>query len=203
MLRAVIYLIFLFVSVSAAASDLPPGGGFSLPLNCTPGTDCWMMNYPDMAPGRDVADPQCGPRSFDGHKGTDLAIRDLATMRRGVPVRAAANGVVRHARDGMPDKIMRTKADRAQLKGRDCGNGIVVDHDNGWQTQYCHLRRGSVAVRPGESVRRGQRLGLVGLSGWTQFPHVHLTIRRRGEVLDPMTGRPLSTGCGQGGDQTR
>ena len=196
---AVIYLIPFFVSVSAAALDLPPGGGFSLPLNCTPGTDCWVMNYPDMTAGSDAADPACGPRSYDGHKGTDFAIRDLATMRRGVPVHAAADGVVRQARDGMSDKMMETKADRAKLKGRDCGNGIVVDHGNGWQTQYCHLRRGSVALSPGNSVRRGQQLGLIGLSGKTQFPHVHLTIRRRGQVLEPMTGRSLAAGCGRGG----
>jgi hypothetical protein len=197
--RAGIYLIPFLASVSAAASDLPPGGGFSLPLNCTPGTDCWVINYPDMTLGPDMADPACGPRSYDGHKSTDLAIRDLATMRRGVPVLAVADGVVRRTRDGMPDKIMRTKEEGAQMKWRGCGNGMVVDHGNGWQTQYCHLRRGSVALRPGDSVRRGQKLGLVGMSGRTQFPHVHLTIRLRGQELDPMTGRSLTAGCGRGG----
>ena len=199
MRRAVIYLIPLFVTVSAAAADLPPGGGFSLPLSCTLGADCWVINYPDMTLGPDTVDPACGPRSYNGHKSTDLAIRDLATMRRGIPVLAAADGVVQRTRDGMPDKIMQTNEDLAQLRGQGCGNGMVVDHGKGWQTQYCHLRRGSVALRPGESVRRGQQLGLVGLSGRTQFPHVHLTIRHRGQALDPMTGRPLGAGCGRAG----
>ena len=199
MRHAAIYLISLFIFGSAAASDLPPGGGFSLPLNCTAGADCWVMNYPDMAPGPDVADPACGPRSYDGHKGIDIAIRDFAAMHRGIPVRAAANGVVRRVRDGMPDKVMRSVAQGAQLNRKDCGNGVILDHGNGWQTQYCHLRRGSVAVKPGESVRRRQILGLVGLSGKTQFPHLHLTTRRGGQMLDPMTGRSLGAGCGRGG----
>ena len=31
--------------------------------------------------------------------------------------------------------------------GRNCGNGVTLDHGDGWQTQYCHMRRGSVAVK--------------------------------------------------------
>ena len=69
--------------------------------------------------------------------------------------------------------------------GRDCGNGVVIDHDDGWQTQYCHLRRGSVGVTRGQAVARGDRLGVVGMSGRTQFPHLHLSVRRDGAVIDP------------------
>lgn len=45
-------------------------------------------------------------------------------------------------------------------------------------------------------MERGRPLGLVGLSGKTAFPHVHLTVRRNGQVVDPFTGRLQSAGCG-------
>jgi hypothetical protein len=68
-------------------------------------------------------------------------------------------------------------------------------HAGGWQTQYCHLRRGSVAVRRGERVERGTPLGQVGMSGRAEFPHVHLTVRHDAVALDPFTGRPAGSGC--------
>ncbi len=174
----------------------PPGGGFSLPIDCVPGVDCWVMNYPDAAPGKEFADFACGLRSYDGHTGTDFAIRDIRAMQRGVDVLAAAGGVVRRARDRVIDRRMRTDADLAVLRGRECGNGLVVDHGGGWETQYCHLRRGSLVVRAGDRVKRGQPLGRVGLSGQTEFPHVHLSVRHGGAVLDPATGQRLEAGCG-------
>lgn len=42
-------------------------------------------------------------------------------------------------------------------------------------------------------------MGKVGLSGRSEFPHVHLTVRRDGAVLDPANGQPLSTVCSSGG----
>jgi hypothetical protein len=179
---------------SAAAADAPPGGGFSLPIACTLGRDCWVMNYPDMDGTEAAGDPLCGPRSYDGHKGTDIAIRDGAAMRAGVPVLAVADGWVRATRDGMADRVI-DAAGTAALHGRDCGNGVAIEHGNGWETQYCHMRRGSIAVRPGEMVGRGERLGLVGLSGRTAFPHVHLSVRHDRIDLDPLTGRTVGSGC--------
>lgn len=190
-------LLMLAAGAPASAADAPPDGGFSLPIACRPGTECWVMNYPDVAAGPEERDPWCGPRSYDGHEGVDIAIRDRAAMRAGVAVLAAAGGTVRAVRDGMDDRPF-VEAGRAALTGQDCGNGVVIDHGGGWESQYCHLRRGSVAVRPGAAVTRGQRLGLVGLSGRTEFPHIHLTVRRDGEKIDPSTGRPLAAGCGRG-----
>ena len=66
------------VAARAAEPPPPPGGGFVLPIDCLPGRTCWVMNYPDMDPGPRAADPACGPRTYDGHKGTDIAIRDRA-----------------------------------------------------------------------------------------------------------------------------
>jgi murein DD-endopeptidase MepM/ murein hydrolase activator NlpD len=56
-----------------------------------------------------------------------------------------------------------------------------------------------VRVKKGERVARGQELGLVGLSGQTEFPHVHLTVRHQGQVIDPFTGQSSMAGCGRAG----
>ncbi len=196
--------LFSFLSLSSpvATEPLPPGGGFSLPVMCALRRDCWTLNYPDMAEDSRVLDPACGARSYDGHKGTDFAIRDTVAMRRGVNVIASASGTVLRVRDGVADRRLRTANDRSRVAGRECGNGLVIDHGSGWETQYCHLRRRSVVVRPGQTVRRGQQLGKVGLSGRTKFPHVHLSIRHDGRVLDPATGRSVGSGCREKGDRS-
>jgi hypothetical protein len=72
---------------------------------------------------------------------------------------------------------------------------VVIDHNGGWQTQYCHLRNGSIAVKPREYVTAGTRLGLVGMSGFAEFPHLHLSVRRDGMELDPFTGLQVGEGC--------
>jgi len=178
----------------AVGQTAPPDGGFSLPLQCRPGRDCWVVNYADVDPGPAAQDFTCGPRTFEGHKGTDLAIRDRTAMRAGKTVIAVADGVVLKRRDGMADT-----GSGGSRGGRECGNGIVMDHGGGWTSQYCHMRRESISVRPGQRVRRGAVLGLVGMSGVAEFPHIHLTLRRDGRVVDPFTGQALDAGCGRSG----
>jgi murein DD-endopeptidase MepM/ murein hydrolase activator NlpD len=116
-------------------------------------------------------------------------------MARGVEVRAAAPGVVRNVRDGMPDEGVGDPAARARIAGRECGNGVLLEHAGGWQTQYCHLRNASVRVAPGQQVEAGAPLALVGLSGQTEFPHLHLAVRHAGRAHDPFTGLPAGAGC--------
>jgi hypothetical protein len=115
-------------------------------------------------------------------------------MREGTEVRAAASGVVTAARDGMPDLGLKSGAE--VLEGRDCGNGVVIDHGDGWETQYCHMRRTSIAVEPGTIVEAGNRLGEVGLSDRTEFPHLHISLWRGGEVVDPLAGTEGPPTCG-------
>ena len=158
-----------------------------LPLACKPGQDCWVPRYVDVDPGPAIGDFRCGDLSGDAHDGTDFAIRDLAALRAGVPVLAAAPGTVVGTRDGMEDVDVQT-IDRSTIKGRECGNGVVVRHADGWETQYCHLRRGSVAIERNGHVETGTVVGMVGMSGDASFPHVHFTVRRGGEAVDPFTG---------------
>ncbi len=181
--RLLVFCAGLSTLAFPAAADLR----FELPVDCQMGTVCAIQNYFDHDPGPDRVDYACGRLSYDGHDGTDFRVPDLPTMKQGVPVVAAAPGVVMGTRDGMPDIDVR-KIGRAALLGRDAGNGVVIDHGNGWVTQYSHLRDGSVAVNKGETVKTGQRLGYIGMSGRAAFPHVHFDVRYNGKELDPFVG---------------
>ena len=179
---------------SARAADQPSLG---LPLICDPGRTCWLVNLPDHDPGPGVRDYACGAHSYNGHTGVDIAIRDYSTMEDGVPVVAAAAGTVLRLRDGMLDGDV-SLVGRDAVMAQGCGNSVVVGHGGGWETFYCHLRRGSLTVRPGQRVEKGDRLGSVGSSGLAEFPHIHLGVRLNGKIVDPFVGVKRASNCGAG-----
>jgi len=182
-------LSFLYTLPLAAALSL------HIPVDCKLGTECFIQNYVDLDRGEGWRDYTCGPLSYDGHKGTDFRARDLVHMRRGIDVLAAADGEVRAIRDGMPDHGLRGGRHES-VKHRECGNGVLLEHDNGFQTQYCHLKNGSIAVTKGDAVHAGEVLGQIGLSGQTEFPHVHLEVRDGdGNTIDPFAGPMAGTRC--------
>lgn len=156
------------------------------------------MNYTDTGPPDDgrPKDMACGARTYNDHKGTDFALLDEKAMTEGVAVIAAANGKVIRARDGEEDRWPTDedlKAVRQQRK--ECGNAILLDHGNGWQTMYCHLRQESIKVSPGDVVQSGQQIGFVGLSGLTEHPHLHFGVLHKGSVINPFTGTDISKDC--------
>lgn len=179
------------LATPGSARDLP----LRAPIACEIGATCYVQNLVDHDPSPGFADFLCGPMGYDGHKGTDFALPYLSDLENGVDVLAAAPGIVRGVRDGMPDIGIRDENAPA-LEGRDCGNGVVLDHGGGWETQYCHLKMGSVAVEPGQRVTAGRVLGQVGLSGRTEFPHLHLSVRHDGRVVDPFSADDLGPRCG-------
>jgi len=120
-------------------------------------------------------------------------------MRRGVSVLAAADGVVLAMRDGEADHMIVTAADREATRGREYGNGVLLGHGGGWQTQYCHMGKGSIAVHIGQPVKAGDKLGLVGVSGDSQFPHVHFAVRQFKRKVDPFAPELDPGKCGPNG----
>lgn len=173
-------------ALPAGAKADPPA--LEVPVRCRIGAECFVQNYVDADPGPGARDFTQGRLTYDGHKGTDFRVPDLGAMRRGVTVVAAAPGVVARVRDGEEDVSIRQSGGAAA--GREAGNAVVVDHGGGWETQYSHLRRGSLAVRPGDRVEAGAPLGQIGLSGNTEFPHVDFAVRHDGRVVDPFVGEP-------------
>lgn len=188
-LPASLLLVALSVTPTHAA-DI----SLSLPVDCTLRKTCFVQNYVDMVPGPEVGDYACGQASYDGHKGTDFRLLSVKEARKQVAVLAAAPGRVRAVRDGVVDKLL-TDTNDPSVKGRECGNGVVVDHDGGWQTQYCHLLEGSVGVAKGDRVARGAKLGAIGFSGHTQFAHLHMSVRHNGKVMDPFMAAPIGATC--------
>jgi murein DD-endopeptidase MepM/ murein hydrolase activator NlpD len=85
----------------------------------------------------------------------------------GTPIHAGADGVVVSA---------------GPLGGY--GNATVIDHGNGLATLYGH--QSSIAVAPGQTVKRGQIIGYVGCTGLCTGPHLHFEVRVRGTPVDPM-----------------
>lgn len=134
----------------------------------------------------------------NGHTDTDFRIPDLLAMRRGIAVKAAAAGMVKRVRDGVADNAIPFKGP-ALSDDEACGNGVVIDHGDGWSSQYCHMRKGSLQVKTGQTILRGTALGLVGTSGRSSFPHLGFSVRKGETVLDPFTRLSLGTGCGADG----
>jgi hypothetical protein len=167
---------------TSLAADLT--GKLAFPVACQAGRTCEVQHYVDRDPGPGAKDYRCGPQTYQAHNGVDIRLPDMAAQRRGVEVLAAAAGRVARLRDGVADISVRAPG-APPLNGQDCGNGVVIDHGDGWETQYCHMARGSLRVKTGEAVAAGAPLGRIGLSGNTEYPHLHITVRQAGKVVDP------------------
>lgn len=190
----ILFLLTIALVTQARAGDAP---NFAFPVDCVLGETCVIQNFVDHDSSSAAKDYRCGALTYDGHDGTDIRITSLAEMRRGVNVLAASDGTILRVRDGIPDQSIRAVG-ALPVDGRECGNAVMIDHGDGWQTQYCHMALGSVRVSSGMKVKRGDVIGRVGLSGQTEFPHLHLTIRRDGRVVDPLTSTSQAEACGTG-----
>ncbi len=192
----------LFPAIAAVAFAVP-GNAFAepiqlgMPIACEPGRTCYIQNYTDRDPSPAARDYKCGTLTYDAHNGTDFRLPSLQVQRLGVDVLASASGRVIRTRDNLPDGAFR-KATREAVRDVECGNGVLIEHADRWETQYCHLARDSLQVKPGDSVTRGQPLGRVGLSGLTEYPHLHFTVRHNGSIFDPFAFGSSPEACGGG-----
>jgi hypothetical protein len=184
----------LALSAAGLARAAPEAPKLAFPLACTIGQTCEIQTYVDRDPGPGVLDYRCGRRTNNGHDGTDIRLMDMAQQRRGVDVLAAAPGRVVATRDGVTD-ISVAVAGKAATEKVACGNRVAINHGDGWITDYCHMAKGSIRVKQGDVVAAGQPLGKVGLSGWTEFPHLHISVRHGNVVVDPFAAEP-GQACG-------
>ncbi|RDT03357.1 ATP-binding cassette domain-containing protein [Burkholderia contaminans] len=98
------------------------------------------------------------------HTGVDLAAPS------GTPVDAAADGVV-------------------SFVGTDpggYGRYVIVDHADGYSTYYAHLSAFAHGLKTGETVKQGQRIGSVGMTGAATGPHLHFEVRVANNPVDPL-----------------
>lgn len=70
--------------------------------------------------------------------------------------------------------------------GSSYGNYVKIRHDNGYYTLYAHLKYGSVCVAKGETVIKGQQIGIMGATGRATGRHLHFEVRNKKDVrIDP------------------
>jgi len=105
-------------------------------------------------------DPFTGRRSF--HSGIDLA-----------------------APQGTPIKVVMDGSISEMSFSRVFGNYMIVTHANGYQTLYGHLS--AFKAKRGQKVMQGDVIALVGNTGLSTGPHVHLSIYKNGKLVDPLT----------------
>ncbi len=97
------------------------------------------------------------------HRGIDIA------NKGGPAILAADAGKIIMA--GWPD-------------GGGYGNRVLIDHGNGYQTLYAHLAR--IYVVPGQTVKRGDQIGVMGSTGRSTGIHLHFEVHKDGVQIDPM-----------------
>ena len=104
------------------------------------------------------ADPFTGVRKF--HTGMDLA------APTGTPVKATLDG-----------KVVAVSFNQVY------GNYVIISHINGYQSLYAHLHTATVKV--GQRINQGEKLGLVGSTGYSTGPHLHFTVYKNGKLVNP------------------
>lgn len=102
--------------------------------------------------------PITGATSF--HNGIDIA------APIGTPVHSPYSGVV-----------------KSVYSNNTGGIQMIVDHDNGFRTGYAHLNE--AIKRPGQRVKQGEIIAKTGNTGASTGPHLHLTLRKNGTLVNP------------------
>jgi murein DD-endopeptidase MepM/ murein hydrolase activator NlpD len=135
----------------------------------------WMVNnYVDLDPDASLLEDYLGftgslARTYEGHRGIDIDISSFREMDSGTAlVRAAAPGTVTFVREDQFDR-------NTSCTGT--WNVVRIEHANGYDTVYGHLKQNSVVVNVGDTVTAGQVLGVAGSSGCSTQAHLHLEVQ--------------------------
>ncbi|MEP7455670.1 peptidoglycan DD-metalloendopeptidase family protein [Phyllobacterium sp. SB3] len=96
-----------------------------------------------------------------GSDGIDISVPE------GTPIKAAENGVVIYSGDGL----------------KEFGNTVLVRHDNGLVTVYGNASK--LSVQRGQKVKRGEELGMSGMTGNATTPKLHFEVRKNSTPVDP------------------
>lgn len=96
------------------------------------------------------------------HTGIDFG------ARKGTPIYATGNG----------------KVVRVEYKKTGYGKNVVIDHGYGYKTLYGHMSK--VQCKVGQTVKRGEVIGLVGSTGTSTSPHVHYEVVYKGDKINPL-----------------
>jgi hypothetical protein len=102
----------------------------------------------------------------------------------GVDALAVADGVVAEVKDGIPENIPNGVSMAVPITLETvAGNHVNLDLGGGVYAMYAHLQPGSLRVKLGERVTRGQVIGLIGNTGNSTEPHLHFQLMDRNSPL--------------------
>jgi MYXO-CTERM domain-containing protein len=142
----------------------------------------WDLFYPTAYKDHSGVDWNCGDLRYGGHNGSDFGAGGFTGMDEGRDILAAAAGEVVYVHDGEFDRCT-----------GECSNGfgnyVRLEHADGKNTIYGHLKQWSIAVAEGDTVACGDLLGQMGSSGNSTGPHLHFEVRAADNVAhDPFLG---------------
>jgi len=146
--------------------DLPMK--FQTPIGRSANQTWAINNYADVDPRSNFAsDYRNGPFQYNGHNAIDAGPWGFYMQDQGIPILAAADGIVDAVQDGF--------FDRETSLGNRPGNFVQINHGNGFKTLYYHFAANTITVQVGSPVRAGQLLGQMGSSGSSTGTHLHYT----------------------------
>jgi murein DD-endopeptidase MepM/ murein hydrolase activator NlpD len=108
-----------------------------------------------------------GWRKGHKHKGIDI----VCSQREKAEVYAALDGFVK----------------TVEYSKSGYGYHVIVDHGEGWETLYSHLKGPVIYVKKGEQIQVGQVIGFMGATGNARGVHLHFEIRHHGLPIDPLS----------------
>ncbi|MBD8526910.1 M23 family metallopeptidase [Pseudomarimonas arenosa] len=177
----------------------PKIDGLDWPLRARgsfPDNDYWgVSNFVDLNPTIGVVqDYNCGTRSYDlssgyNHAGIDYFLWPFSWRMMDaeqIEVVAAAPGTILYKSDGNDDRSCPNNYS-------DDWNAVYIQHGDGTVMWYGHLKTGSLTSAPvGSQVQTGAYLGLVGSSGFSTGPHLHMELRSSASggatIIEPHAG---------------
>lgn len=144
-----------------------------------------ISNYVDQNNTSALLDYNCGQRTYNGHKGTDIYTWPFGWYKMDnnqVEIIAAAPGVITYRNDG--------QFDRSCAMNGNQWNAVYVRHIDGSIAWYGHLKKNSVTSKGvGDSVALGEYLGVLGSSGNSTGPHLHFEVyNNSSQLIDPWQG---------------
>ena len=108
---------------------------------------------------------------------TGDSLKNTSYAAYGTDALAVADGQVVAVKDGIPENVPGVNSRAVPITMETVGgNHVIVDLGRGKYAFYAHLQPGSIKVKVGDRVRRGQVLGLVGNSGNSTEPHLHFHV---------------------------
>ena len=158
--------------------DLPVVGEWTI----NQGYDGTMTHRGEWRHGLDLVMTGTDGKEF---RGDGNSLRDYYCYEK--PVIAPADGIIADMTDGIADNPV----GESNLR-QNWGNSIVIKHADMLYSQVSHLKPGSVKVKKGESVKKGDVIALCGNSGRSPYPHLHFQIQATPHIGSRTIHYPIS-----------